>query len=366
MSARGGASAVADAACESIARTPPVDVHNEWDPLEEVIIGTVRGARVPQAGPDLVAVEFADFVDRPHLVPCGPLPDRVVAETEAELEILCEALRKLGIVVRRPGARDPAAVVATPDWCSDGFYDYCPRDVLLTIGSTIIETPMVLRSRFLETFAYKDLLLEYFEGGARWISAPKPRLLDTMYDSRAPRGKRLRDAEPAFDAANVLRFGQDILYLVSDTGNEAGGRWLQSTLGRDYTVHPCRNLYASTHVDSTVVPLREGLVLLNPERVNDVNLPPFLRGWDHLWAPDLVETGWVGDEPRCSKWIGMNLLVVRPGLVVVDDRQPALIAMLERAGVDALPLRLTHARTLGGSFHCVSLDVRRSAARRAA
>jgi scyllo-inosamine-4-phosphate amidinotransferase 1 len=28
--------------------------------------------------------------------------------------------------------------------------------------------------------------------------------------------------------------------------------------------------------------------------------------------------------------------------------------------VDTLPLRLTHARTLGGSFHCVSLDLRRT------
>jgi hypothetical protein len=28
---------------------------------------------------------------------------------------------------------------------------------------------------------------------------------------------------PAFDAADVLRFGQDLIYLVSATGNELGG-----------------------------------------------------------------------------------------------------------------------------------------------
>jgi scyllo-inosamine-4-phosphate amidinotransferase 1 len=250
--------------------------------------------------------------------------------------------------------------VSTPDWRTDSFYDYCPRDSLLAIGHQLIETPMVLRARFLETFAYKDLLLEYFKSGARWISAPKPRLSEATYDLDAPPGERLQNLEPCFDAANVLRFGTDILYLVSDSGNELGGEWLQAALGSPYTVHPCRGLYARTHVDSTIVPLRPGLVLLNPERVNDRNLPAFLRGWDRIWCPELVDIGFVGEHPYCSTWIGMNLLVVRPGLVVMDRRQPALRRELERHGVEAIALQLTHARTLGGGFHCATLDVRRT------
>jgi glycine amidinotransferase/scyllo-inosamine-4-phosphate amidinotransferase 1 len=336
-----------------------VDVHNEWDPLEEVIIGTAVGARIPVAGVDLVAIEFAEFAECAERLPSGPLPKWVIEQTEAELAALCDALCKLDVTVRRPELRDHAAFITTPDWQTDGFYDYCPRDVLLTLGNTVIETPMVLRSRFLEPFVYKQLLLEYFCSGARWISAPKPRLAEEMFNPDAPPGQRLGDAEPAFDAANVLRFGTDILYLVSDTGNELGWRWLQSVLGSTYTVHPCRKLYAATHVDSTIVPLRPGLVLLNPARVNEDNMPEFLRDWDKLYAPDLMDTGWIGERPHCSKWIGMNLLVIKPGLVIADDRQLDLIRILERAGLDVLPLRLTHSRTLGGSFHCVSLDVRR-------
>ena len=75
------------------------------------------------------------------------------------------------------------------------------------------------------------------------------------------------------------RLGTDLLYLVSDSGNDLGWRWLQATLGDTYRVHPCRNLYSSTHIDSTIVPLQPGLVLLNPARVNDGNLPEALRGW---------------------------------------------------------------------------------------
>jgi scyllo-inosamine-4-phosphate amidinotransferase 1 len=335
-----------------------VNVHNEWDPLEEVIVGSVTGARVPLEGEDLYAVEFVDHVLRGS-VPSGPFPDHVIEETTVELDLFCAELSKAGIAVRRPQGRDLEARITTPDWSTDAFYDYCPRDVLLAVGDTIIETPMVLRSRFLEPFAYKGLLLEYFASGARWLSAPKPRLADELYDATAPAGHRLRDFEPAFDAANVLRFGTDLLYLVSDSGNELGWQWLQRALGERYTVHPCRDLYASTHVDSTIVPLRPGLVLLNPARVNASNLPGFLRGWDQLWAPEMVDGGHVG-VPYASTWIGMNLLVLRPGLVVVDRRQEALMRLLEGRGIDVLPLQLTHARTLGGSFHCTTLDVRRT------
>ncbi|MEY9933114.1 scyllo-inosamine-4-phosphate amidinotransferase 1 [Catenulispora sp. GP43] len=336
-----------------------VDVHNEWDPLEEVIIGTARGARVPKPDRGLYAVEFSGL-DCAEEIPSGPIPTQIEERTEAELSALCDALTGLGVRVRRPGPRDTSAITATPDWQTEGFYDYCPRDGLLTVGDTVIETPMVLRARFLESLAYKDLLLEYFESGARWISAPRPRLHDDMYRPEQPQGGKLADLEPAFDAANILRFGTDLLYLVSDSGNEMGWRWLQSTLGERYTVHPCRDVYASTHVDSTIVPLRPGLVLLNPERVNDGNMPAFLKSWDHLWCPELVDVGFAGPVARASRWIGMNLLVVRPDLAIVDDRQPELIRVLEKHGVDVLPLRLTHARDLGGGFHCVSLDVRRA------
>ncbi|ADI03742.1 scyllo-inosamine-4-phosphate amidinotransferase [Streptomyces bingchenggensis BCW-1] len=336
-----------------------VDVHNEWDPLEEVIIGTVTGARVPVPDKGLFTLEYADYgtVDK---VPSGPYAQHIVEETEEELSRLCAELTKIGVKVRRPEARDHAAQLATPDWQTDGFYDYCPRDVFLTVGSTVIETPMVLRSRFLEPFAYKNMLLEFFESGARWISAPKPRLGDDMYDMDAEPGRRLGNLEPAFDAANMMRCGTDLLYLVSDSGNELGWKWLQSALGDTYKVHPCRDIYTGTHIDTTIVPLRPGLVLLNPERVNDKNMPDYLRDWDHLWCPEMTETEYEGKHPYGSPWVGMNLLVINEDLVVADERQPALLRALEKRGIDVLPMRLTHARTLGGSFHCVSLDIRRT------
>ncbi|MFD0373220.1 MULTISPECIES: inosamine-phosphate amidinotransferase 1 [unclassified Streptomyces] len=336
-----------------------VDVYTEWDPLEEIVVGTIAGARVPVTDRSLLAAEYGD-IDNPEEIVPGPYPAHVVEQTEAELEELVDILTGLGVKVRRPGGRDHKSVVSTPDWSTDGFHDYCPRDGFLAVGKTLIESPMVLRSRWLEGFAYKDLFIEYLESGARWISAPKPQLTDDMYEPSAAPGERLKNLEPVFDAANVLKFGTDVLYQVSDSGNMLGARWLQAALGDEYTVHPCPGIYTSTHIDSTIAPLRPGLVLVNPSRVNDRNMPDFLRGWDRIECPELVDQGFVGPHPRGSVWIGMNFLTVGPGKVIIDKRQVDLIRVLESHGVECIPAQLTHARSLGGGFHCVTLDVRRT------
>ena len=50
------------------------------------------------------------------------------------------------------------------------------------VGDEIIETPMAWRSRFFEYRAYRPLLKEYFKGGAKWTTVPKPLMADALYD----------------------------------------------------------------------------------------------------------------------------------------------------------------------------------------
>ncbi|MGR6924594.1 hypothetical protein ACU635_60975 [[Actinomadura] parvosata] len=337
-----------------------VNVHNEWDPLTEVIVGSAVGARIPRAERSILTMDFHDTATHDPL-PSGPYPAAVVEQTEEELQELCDALSALGVTVRRPApVADPEAVVRTERWESDGYLDHAPRDVALIVGDLIIDVPMVVRGRVVKQAQYRPLMRDYFAAGARWVAAPRPTLADEMYRPDEPEGRRLANFEPCFDAANVLKLGTDLLYLVSDGGNELGARWLQETLGSPYTVHLCRDLYTSLHIDTTIVPLRPGLVLLNPERVNADNLPPVLSSWDKIWCPEMTDIGYAGSCPVNTPWIGMNLLSVRPDLVVADARQTALIKELEARHIDVLPLKLSHARTFGGGFHCATLDVHRT------
>jgi glycine amidinotransferase/scyllo-inosamine-4-phosphate amidinotransferase 1 len=336
-----------------------VSAYNEWDPLEEVVVGSAIAARIPRAERSIMTMDYHGVGDAANLF-SGHYPREAVEQTEEELQALCDALTDLGVMVRRPAVADPEAVVRTELWETEGYFDHAPRDCVLVVGDLMIEVPMVIRGRVLKQNLYKQLLIEYFNAGARWLAAPRPLLADEMYRPEKPEGERLANLEPCFDAANVLRLGTDLLYMVSDGGNEMGARWLQSAVGSDYTVHVSRSLYTSAHVDTTIVPLRPGLVLLHPERVTEDNLPPIFASWDKIWCPDMVDLGYAGSYPINSVWIGMNILSVSPDLVVVDRRQTDLIRELEAKKIDVLPLQLSHARTFGGGFHCATLDIRRT------
>ena len=61
-----------------------------------------------------------------------------------------------------------------------------------------------------------------------------------------------------------------------------------------------------------------------------------------------------------SDWIDMNLFSINPNLVVVEKNQTGLIKLIEKQGIDVIPLELRHAKMLGGGFHCVTLDIRRT------
>jgi len=333
---------------------------NEWDPLEEVIVGNPLNARFPTADP---STRLAEFPDRPlEKIPQGPFPQWIIEETEEDLAAFIAVLTGLGITVKRPETWPHEARFSTVHWESRGYYNYCPRDLLLVIGDQIIETPNVIRSRAQESFSYRALLIDYLKSGARWYGAPKPMLLDSLFEVDLTRPTPRND-EPAFDAANVLRFGRDLIFLVSSTGNELGAQWLQTLLGEAFRIHLLRDVYFGSHVDSTIAALRPGLVLCNPARLSHETLPGILRQWDVIYSPPMENTDRYDADYLSrsigSDWIDMNLFSINPDLVVVDRDQTALIRLLEKKGLDVIPLKLRHSKMLGGGFHCVTLDVRR-------
>ena len=334
---------------------------NEWDPLEEVIVGNPLNARFPTADP---STRLAEFPDRSlEEIPQGPFPQWVIEETEEDLDTFAAALEDAGVTVKRPDTWPHDSEFGTIHWQSQGYYNYCPRDILLVIGDHIIETPNVIRSRSQESYSYRKLLLDYMKSGAKWYSAPKPMLLDSLFDVDMEKPTPRND-EPAFDAANVLRLGQDLLYLVSATGNELGGQWLQTILGEAYRVHFLKDVYYGSHIDSTFAALRPGLVLCNPGRINDQTLPDIFRQWEVIYSPPMENTDLHDAEYKSrsigSNWIDMNVFSISPELVVVDRDQKELIKLLEKHGLGVIPLKLRHSKMLGGGFHCVTLDTRRS------
>ena len=319
---------------------------NEWDPLKSVIVGIADDAKIPSSTFGLRTVNYADLTFSEYLtVKHGLYPKQVIDEANEDLGILCDFLLGESIDVVRPSPNDPE------------YYNYCPRDTVLVHDDIILAAPMALTSRRDEWEASK----QHFDLD-KLIVGPKPEHND-IYNSACignPDVLALYEQGPIFDAANILRCNDDLFYLVSNTGNKKGAAYLQELVGPSKRVHTIENVYSYVHLDSTIALLREGLMLLNPDRIKSVEqLPEVLRNWDIIWAPEPVDIGHYPGYCNASKWLSVNLLSVNPNLVIVEEHQHNLRVELEKHGIESAMLPMRHARTLGGCFHCVTLDLER-------
>ena len=69
---------------------------------------------------------------------------------------------------------------------------------------------------------------------------------------------------------------------VSNSGNMKGFKWLKRLLEpMGYKMH-YSELYSFAHFDSTVLPLRPGLVLFNGARLSEERYPPIFTNWDKV------------------------------------------------------------------------------------
>ncbi len=343
-----------------------VNSWNEWDPLREVIVGSARGA--------------ADMGFEPALSPYFPLesPGRsfrgqpvhpaVVEDAERQLDHFANLLERRGITVRRPDPVDHSIPIKTPDWeISGGHATACPRDLLLVVGNEIIEAPMAQRARYFEFRAYRSLLKDYFACGARWTAAPKALMSDMLYREHGQStfdfasGPLLTEFEPAFDAACFARCGRDIFWQPDLVSNDLGAEWLRRHLGPDFRIHRITFREPTpTHIDTTLVPVRPGVVLANPERpCTNGALDLFTaNGWQIVPAPSSIRTG-RAPARDVSNWISMNILMLDEHTVVVEQAETPMMELMRSLKCEVIPCPFDRVYPFGGGFHCCTADIRR-------
>lgn len=297
-----------------------ISSYNEWSKLKEIVVGTATNANWPDSDP-VYQAEKDTTLWKETSMPKGPVPQWIIDEANEDLEILSDTLSDLGVTVHRPTDIDFPA--------RGGMYNYCPRDRLLIAGETIVNTAMKYPCRDMEIGSLSHVVF-----GNDVLTQP-------------------RDTGMILDAANICRLNDTLLYLESASGNRASAVWLQAHLP-EWKIEMC-NFYAGAHIDSTITALREGLVLLNASRVNAENCPKVFDRWDKIYVDNVVPQSFY-QYPYAGKWIALNMLSVDSHTVIVDKKQPELIRKLEQWNFTVIPLELRHSRTLGGGFHCVTLD----------
>lgn len=293
---------------------------NEWDKLREIVVGTANNANWPVRDPVFIKEsEKTTWHETP--VPMGPVPKWIVDETNEDLEGLVSILQNAGVIVHRPNDMDFVSV--------DGMSNYCPRDRLLIAGDCIVDGAMMYPCRDQEIKNY-----EFLTQDNKILTMP-------------------RSSGMIMDAANICRLNDNWLFLKSPSGSQLAFDWLCQQFP-EINIEWC-DMYNGVHIDSTIVPLREGVVMLNASRVRPDNVPRCLEKWDKIWVDDCVPQSFY-QYPYSSKWLGMNTLSIDPDTVIVDGAQIHLIKILESKGFTVIPHVLRHGRTLGGGFHCVTLD----------
>ena len=378
-----------------------INSHNEWDKIKEIIVGTAKGTRATLTWnkKDKISSKNVELAQK---LAEEATPKWLYDEVEEDLDGLSNTLKKLGAIVHRPESFDLSEVYSSPDWNSTSNNIYNTRDLNLVVGNNVIESPSYQISRYYESTALYPLFYKYFSEGFKWIAGPKPLI---NYDSSLPYFRdenereltdedikhqkltggrleklhKLAEKEILFEAANTVRMGKDLLYLISSSGNKLGAQWLQSVLGSEYRVHTTEDIYRSSHIDSTVMCLRPGLVLLNSARVTEKNCPKIFDKWDKLYFEDVAPTSEselriqkeirdpIGHKIRdlgfktnlfdmSSPWVGMNLLSYDQETVIVDERQTNLIKLLEKNKFNVVKIRMRHIYTQGGGIHCATLD----------
>jgi len=295
---------------------------NEWDQLRECYVGVADHANWPSEDP-VFANESEKTLWKETPVPSGAVEQWIIEEANEDLDSLAAILEQQDVKVNRPST-------ALNFQGLGGMYNYCPRDRFLIAGREILDPAMMYPCRDMEQLCYKEMLAN-----------------NTVK-------KMPRKEDMVLDAANICRLGKDWVYLESDSGNTKAYEWLCEQ-------YPAINIekvnfYAGVHIDSTIVPLRQGLAICNKPRVKSKRyLPPCMKDWEIIWVEDVTAQVFY-QYPYASKWIGLNMLSINDHTVIVDTAQLELSTVLEKKGFTVIPHTLRHSRTLGGGHHCVTLD----------
>ncbi len=214
-----------------------------------------------------------------------------------------------------------------------------------------------------ETLSYRPIFKDYFRRGARWTAAPKAQITDELFDPdfRLPeKGEPityiLTEFEPVFDAADFVRCGRDLFVTRSNVTNALGIEWLRRHLGPSYRIHQIESRCPNPmHIDTTILPLAPGKLLVNPEYIDTDRLPDILKKWDILIAPepDPIEDRMIKITSLCGKWLNMNVLTIDEKRVIVDPHHTGMVRALEKWGFEPIPCKFLHYAAFGGAFFIV-------------
>jgi len=328
---------------------------NEWSPLKCVLVGRANNSCFPSAPARMTEATLPER-HWPNFRANNPFPKEILQEAEVELDQFSAILQREGIEVHR------ADVV---DWLSHGGYTGAmPRDGLLVVGNHVIESIFSWPCRRNEVdLAYGGILSQLEQDtSVKVIKAPKPTGRETLLDDNPLGPWAINNSRAVFDAADFMRLGRTILGQLSHVTNMKGFEYVQATVPEGYVVELVDvDDEHAMHIDATILPLRPGLLVYNPQRVTEVSLRKHqvLKDWELCPLPFVPMPREYPPSFMVSPWITLNVLVLDGRKVVVEESDEDFAEWLRELGMEPIPCPFKHVHSIGGSFHCATVDLKR-------
>ncbi|KAK5797309.1 hypothetical protein VI817_003600 [Penicillium citrinum] len=346
----------------SVVSLPAVHADDEWSPLKAVIVGRAGRACFPNAPAPMIEATMPP-AHAHRFIPQSLFPEQLIAKAEAELDFLAAILKAEGIKVYRP--------LDGIDWMAEnGYTGAMPRDGLMSVGNTLIEACFAWPSRANEIQRAYGPMLETLgqDSRVKIVRRPESSFANTLLDDE-PSGDRqwvINNSRPAFDTADFMRFGKTIIGQYSHVTNQAGVDYIKNHLPCSYNIEILDvNDPNAMHIDATILPLRQGLMVYHPKKVTEEALRKHavLVDWDLRPYPFIPQEPGPEEAPlyMTSPWLSLNALVLDEKRVVIEASDQQTIQFYESLGMKCIPCPFKHVNSIGGSFHCATVDLVREA-----
>ncbi|MGK7391742.1 MAG: hypothetical protein ACNS60_15425, partial [Candidatus Cyclobacteriaceae bacterium M2_1C_046] len=229
--------------------------YTEFQPLQEAIVGKAYSA-------DMVE-HFKD--------PLKSMLQQIFDETEEDCLKVCDFLRGQGVTVKRPdivfdlktNKDENGKYRPRVDLFKFGFsypnQPLMPRDTVGIYGNTIVEFFTRNMGRYFDNWHFRDIMMDYYREGHRWISMPQP-----MLNPEAQSYTDYDNNSILFHAANILKCGKDLFYTLPQAltpkgkGTLDGLEWIKRELGSEFRFNP---IPAGGHADGKIALIKPGLLM---------------------------------------------------------------------------------------------------------
>ena len=313
-----------------------VSVGYEWETLRDVIVGIGDNIVLPTHDENLKELTFRlDCYNKKFsgqkLSDCDPeLAERVCIQ----INDLADNLKNRGIKVHRCKPLEPEERIYL-EGIQKGYELLFPRDIMIVIDNTIIESAIKLPFRRKDNFSIRKTIAKYTTGyDSKFISVPRP--------------------SPSLAENNIYLEGGDVLLgeeiYVGNSGlatNVAGYNWLRSYLGPTYKTRMIKLPPHVLHLDISLSLVRPGLAIRCPEHFID-GMPKSLKYYDFIDITDEEAHNLCG-----------NILVLDRNTVIVDESNKKVKEELLKRGVEVITLPYGAVSMYGGGFRCSHHPIRR-------